>query len=115
MAISSCRKLHFQVDESQTTRQWVFEISQPPANSPFQNGAFAEGGVEGPRRIILLRGVRKLKKSNKNLTVNVLLRGAWAGQRPGSVPVAHERHLEVNEKIVNLKFFVTTSRRGPRR
>ena len=36
--------------------------------------------------------------------VNVLLRGAWAGQGPGSNPVAHERYLEVNEKIVNLNW-----------
>ena len=43
--------------------------------------------VEGPRRIILLRGVRKLKEA-KVFAVNVLLRGARAGQRPGSVPAA---------------------------
>ena len=37
-------------------------------------------------------------KKQKCLTVNVLLRGAWAGQRPGSNPVAHGRYLEVNEQ-----------------
>ena len=36
------------------------------------------------------------------LSVKVLLRGAWAEQRPGSNPVVHGRYLEVNEKIINL-------------
>ena len=44
--------------------------------------------------------VRKFKETNVS-AVNVLLRGALAGQRHGSALAAPERHLEVNEKLIN--------------
>ena len=98
----------FQVADTQTEKLvgWVFRKSPSPNSINFTT-ILAQVNVRFPTAGIF--------KSETYLTVNVLLRGAWAGQRPGSVPVAHERDLEVNEKIVNFKFFATTSRTGPRR